>query len=120
MPGVPGDAGATAGAGGTTNDPNAITVTFRGVSLDHVKDAANKELAYAVQRELKECPLLDPLKTELTADQIRLDETNLTFSFVMTLSRKVKESDKVKAAPAPQDPNAPVDPNAPAPTTPAP
>ena len=74
---------------------------------------ANKELAYAVQTELKASTLLDPQKTELTADAIRLDETNLTFTFVMSVSRKAKESDKVKPA---ADPAAAPDPNAPPPT----
>ena len=97
-PGAPTEPGAS---GGATNDPSAITVTFRGVSLDHVSTTANKELAYAVQTELKASPLFDPLKTELTADQMRSDETNLTFSFVMTVSRKVKEAPPAKAPAAP-------------------
>lgn len=83
-------------SGGATNDPSAITVTFRGVSLDHVSTTANKELAYAVQTELKASPLFDPQKTELTADQMRPDETNLTFSFVMKVSRKGKEAGPAK------------------------
>lgn len=106
--GVPGAVGAAA------PDTNAITITFRAVSLDSVSATANKELAYAVQGEapskdnrgsgLKGCALLDPLKTELTAEQIRVDETNLTFTFVMSVSRKVKESDKFKPAVEPADP----------------
>ena len=122
MPGEPGrfggpppsaDGSASGAAAGGAADTNAITVTFRGVSLDSVSATANKELAYAVQTELKASTLLDPQKTELTADAIRLDETNLTFTFVMSVSRKAKESDKVKPA---ADPAAAPDPNAPPPT----
>jgi hypothetical protein len=82
--------------------------------MDSVSATANKELAFMVEKELKEIPYLNPTNTGLTADQIRLDETNLTFTFVMNISRNVKESDKIKAAAAPADPNAtPADPNAP-------
>ncbi len=110
--GAPGEPGAV---GGATNDPNAITVTFRGVSLAHVSSDANKEIAYAVQRELKASPLLDPQKTELTADAIGMDENKLTFSFIMKLSPKVDEAEKAKTSAAPADPGAPADPTAPPP-----
>lgn len=97
-----------------TNDPNAITVIFRGVSLDHISPNANKEIAFAVQNELKASLLLDPAKTELSGD-IRPDETNLTFSFGMTLSRKGKENAQPAPAAAAPAPVAP-DPAAPATT----
>jgi type IV pilus assembly protein PilM len=101
-PGAPTEPGA---AGGTTNDPNAITVTFRGVSRDSITPNADRDIGFAVESELKASPLFDPQKTELTGP-IRPDETNLTFSFTMTLSRKGKEEPAKKAkgdpvAPAP-------------------
>jgi type IV pilus assembly protein PilM len=114
----PAEPGATAVA---TNDPNGITVTFRGVSLDHISPNANKEIAFAVQNELKASPLFEPQKTELTADPIRIDETNLTFSFTMILSRKGKETKSAKGAAtvavATSDTNAPTS-SAPTPPNP--
>ena len=86
-PAVPGPDGSAPGAGGGTNDPSAIRVTFRGVSLEHLSPNANKDIAFAVQNELKASPLFDPAKTELDGD-IKPDETNLTFSFGVQLSLK--------------------------------
>lgn len=97
-----------------TNDPNAILVTIRGVSLDHLPGFpnANKDMAFAVQGELKNSPLLDPVRTELYSE-VRPDETNFTFTFSMSLLRKSKEP-----APGAADPATPVDPNAPPPADP--
>jgi type IV pilus assembly protein PilM len=97
----PTDPGAPTDAAGGTNDPSVITVTFRGVSLDHVSTTANRDIAFAVQNELKTSPLFDPAKTELTGD-LRPDETNLTFSFNMMLSRKGKEAPPAKAPAVPR------------------
>jgi hypothetical protein len=102
--------------GGGTNDPNAIVATFRGVSLDHLSPNANFDMAFAVQSELKNSPLLNPDQTRLKG-QITPDETNFTFSFSMSLSRKTREPAGGAAAPvdpnaAPADPNAGLDPNA--------
>lgn len=106
---VPGDPNAPA----ATNDPNAMVAVFRGVSLDHISPNANKDIAFAVQTELKASPLLNPDQTRLNRE-ITLDETNFTFSFSMTLSRKARET--AAAQPPAVDPNAPpVDPNAPPP-----
>ena len=102
----PNAAGATSG----TNDPNAITLVLRGVSLDHIAPNANKDMAFAVENEFKASPLLDPAKTAL-GPQITADETNFTFSFTMTLGLKSKDTGKDNAAAA--APGAPPDPNAP-------
>ena len=90
-PGSPGTESGTPGATGGTNDPAAIKVIFRGVSLEHLSPNANKDIAFAVQNELKTSPLFDPAKTELDGD-IKPDETNLTFSFGLQLSLKRKNS----------------------------
>lgn len=117
---APAPEGQPGSTGLSTNDPNAITVNIRGVSLDHISPNANKELAFAVEHELKELALLEKDKTALTADPITLDETNLTFRFTMVLTRKTADEPgkKVAAAPPPADPNnpnpPPGDPNAPA------
>lgn len=112
--GVPPDAG----TGISTNDPNAITVNLRGVSLDHIAPNANKELAFAVEHELKTIAQLDKDKTALTADPIRMDETNLTFTFTMVLTRKSNDPKSAPGAGSPTDPGAPApapDPNNPNP-----
>ena len=102
---------------GGTNDPNAIIATFRGVSLDHLTPTANRDMAFAVQSELKASPLLDGERTRLNRE-ITLDETNFTFTFSMSLGRKPQPCEAGKAPAVdpnaqPADPNAqPADPNA--------
>jgi hypothetical protein len=100
---------------GGTNDPNAIIATFRGVSLDHITPTANRDLAFAVQTELKASALLDGERTRLNRE-ITLDETNFTFTFSMSLGRKPQPCETGNAAAPVPDPNAPpADPNAPPP-----
>lgn len=93
---------------GGTNDPNAITITIRGVSLDHVNPNANKDMAFGVQNELKASAQLSAEHTRINSE-ISLDETNFTFSFRMNLLRK---SQAPPAANPGGDPAAPTDPAA--------
>lgn len=76
---VPGQAGAS------TN--GTITLQFRGVSLTQVSSSANTDIAYAVENELKACPLFEAKDTQLSP-QINVDETNGTFTFGVTLALK--------------------------------
>ena len=73
---------ATAGQGGTNN---VITIVCRAVNLTSVDPSANSEIAYAVENELKACPIFDPKTTQLTG-QITPDDSNGTFTFGITVS----------------------------------
>jgi hypothetical protein len=99
----------TAGASGvSTNDPSVMTVTFRGVRLDQISGNpnANKDVAFAVQNELKALPLFDAAKTELLSDVLAEE---MTFSFGMTVGLATNSLTATVAA-------ANVSTNAPAPT----
>ena len=99
--------------GSAPADTNAINVVFRGVSLDHLSPNANKDMAFAVESELKSSSLLQSNLTQLNRE-ISLDETNFTFSFSMSLSRKTPETEAAALAAASASGGAPppVDPNA--------
>ena len=69
-------------AAGTTN---VITLVFRAVNLTSVDPSASSEIAYAVENEVKNLPLVDPAGTQLTG-QITPDEATGTFTFTMSVT----------------------------------
>jgi type IV pilus assembly protein PilM len=62
----------------------AVNVVCRAVNLSAVDPSANSEIAYAVESELKACPIFDSKATQLTG-QITPDDSNGTFTFGITL-----------------------------------
>ena len=48
------------------NTNNFIVLTCRAVNLSSVDPSANSEMAYAVENEIKNSPLVDPKATQLT------------------------------------------------------
>jgi type IV pilus assembly protein PilM len=66
-------------------DPGAtITLTCRAVDLTSVDSAADGEIAYAVENQLKACPIFDPKTTQL-AGQTSAADANGTFTFGVTV-----------------------------------
>jgi len=65
------------GPGGQAND---ITLICRAVDLSGVDSAANNEIVYAVERELKASPVFDP-KTVQSSSSISSVDANGTFTF---------------------------------------
>src|SRR6185295_1179010 len=94
-----GEASMTPTGGINTNDEHVVTVLFRGVSLDAISGnaTADKDMAFAVQTELKASPHFDPAKTELLGDIVKED---LTFKFGMALGLKTRAKDGKDAKPA--------------------
>ena len=78
--GVAPDAGSSPSA--TTN---VITLLCRAVNLSSVDPSANSEIAYAVESEIKNSPLVDPKATQLTG-QITPDDSNGTFTFTVSVT----------------------------------
>jgi len=73
--------------GNATADANAaapVSLVFRAVDLNAVDSAANAGIAYAVETELKACPVADPNATQL-AGPITPVEANGTFTFGVKL-----------------------------------
>ena len=61
-----------------------VSLVCRAVNLSAVDSAANSEIAFAVESELKACPVFDPKTTQLTG-QITPDDSNGTFTFGLSL-----------------------------------
>jgi type IV pilus assembly protein PilM len=75
-----------AAAGGTP-----ISLICRAVDLSNIDPSANSEVAYAVETQLKACPIFDPKTTQLTG-QITPDSASGTFTFgiMVTLTNSLK------------------------------
>ena len=74
-----------AAAPGTST--NSITLICRAVSLTSVDSSANPSIAYAVETEIKNSPLVDPVATQLSPN-ISQDDPNGTFSFTVNVTLK--------------------------------
>jgi type IV pilus assembly protein PilM len=66
---------------------NSITLICRAVSLTSVDSSANPSIAYAVENEIKNSPLVDPAATQLSPN-ISSDDPNGTFSFTVNVTLK--------------------------------
>jgi type IV pilus assembly protein PilM len=77
-PANPPNAGATPEA--SNGQANFITLVCRAVDLSGVDSAANNEVVYAVERELKASPVFDPKSAQSSA-QISPVDANSTFTF---------------------------------------
>jgi len=66
-----------------TNQVGAIALVCRAVSLSKVDPAANADIAYTMENELKSSPYFDPNATQLTG-QINAEDTSGTFTFGVT------------------------------------
>ena len=64
---------------------NVITLVCRAVNLTGLDPSANSEIAYAVENEIKNSPLVDPKATQLTG-QITPDDATGTFTFTVSVS----------------------------------
>ena len=90
-----GDASGTPKAKGpaaNTNELAVINLTIRAVNLNHVKPAANDELAFTLQRAIQASALFDDKESQL-AGAITLDDPNavsFTFPLKIKLRRPIK------------------------------
>jgi type IV pilus assembly protein PilM len=87
MPGMPPAAAAQPVPAGQANTNSAIIFICRAVDLTKISGdpSANSEIAYAVENEIKNSPLVDPKATQL-AGQITPDEANGTFTFTVNVT----------------------------------
>ncbi len=80
---------ATAGAAAaSTNDLSRITIVCRGVDVANISGvpSANQDIAYALERALKDSPLFDKDETQLAGDNN--PDPNGTFTFGVKLKLK--------------------------------
>jgi type IV pilus assembly protein PilM len=84
----PAAANANPGDGGTPTATsaqiNTITLVCRAVNLSAVDPSADSEIAFAVENQLKNCPIFDPKTTQL-AGQTSPDDVTGTFTFGVTV-----------------------------------
>ncbi|MDD5139323.1 MAG: type IV pilus assembly protein PilM [Verrucomicrobiales bacterium] len=66
------------------NQGTPINLICRAVDLTSIDPSANSEIAYAVETQLKACPIFDPKTTQLTG-QITPDNASGTFTFGITV-----------------------------------
>jgi len=66
----------------------SMTITFRAVSLASISAEANKEIVYAMLKEIKESPLFDPDWTDPDGKGIGSEEPPGTFTFGITVGLK--------------------------------
>ncbi len=67
-----------------TNTNNVIVLTCRAINLNSVDPAADTQIAYAVETEIKNSPLVDPEATALTGSVVQ-DDSNGTFTFTVNV-----------------------------------
>ena len=72
-------------AGASNAQTNAITLICRAVDLSGIDSAANNEIVYAVERELKTSPVFNPASVQSSA-QISPVDANSTFTFSIVLA----------------------------------
>jgi type IV pilus assembly protein PilM len=75
----------SAGSAVALDQTNALTLVCRAMDLSAVDTAANNEIVYAVENELKAAPVFDP-KTVQPSAQISPVDSNGTFTFTITVS----------------------------------
>jgi len=86
VPANPGEsAGSQPATGGALDQTNSLTLVCRAVDLSGVESAANNEVVYAVENELKAAPVFDP-KTVQPSVQISPVDSNGTFTFTIVVS----------------------------------
>jgi hypothetical protein len=66
-----------------TNNP--ITLVCRAVNLTAIDPSANSEIAYAVENEMKNSPLVNPQATQLNGEMTP-DDVNGTFTFTVNVT----------------------------------
>jgi type IV pilus assembly protein PilM len=73
------------------NPAAAVSLVYRAVDLTAVDSAANGEIAYAVENELKSCPLFDANNTQLVGQTTPVDaKGTFTFGVKLVLQNPLK------------------------------
>jgi type IV pilus assembly protein PilM len=82
-PGFAANPNPSSNGGSEQSQAGSISLICRAVNLSNIDPSANSETAYAVENQLKSCPIFDPKATQLTGN-ITPDDSNGTFTFGVT------------------------------------
>ena len=87
--------GATPGGGASkpksaasTNEVAVLNLSIRAVNLQKVKQEANGQIAYDLEKIAKSSPLFDASETQLSGNLEQVDDTTATFTFPLKLKLK--------------------------------
>lgn len=79
---------AKAKSAASTNEVAVLNLTIRAVNLAKVKQEANGQIAYDLQREAKASPMFDASETQLSGNLDQVEDTASTFTFPLKLKLK--------------------------------
>jgi len=88
------DAGAAAGGGAksktpaSTNEVAVLNLSIRAVNLQKVKQEANGQIAYDLEKLAKSSPLFDASETQLSGNLEQVEDSTATFTFPLKLKLK--------------------------------
>jgi len=91
--GAAGEGGATAGGGAkakpaNTNEVSVLTLNVKAVNLQRVKEEANGQIAYDLEKLAKASPLFDASETQLSGQLEQVEDSTPTFSFPLKVKLK--------------------------------
>ena len=97
-PAVPGEGGGEGGDAAapkaakfkstSTNEVAVLTLTVRAVNLQKVKQEANGQLAYDLEKEVKASPLFEAAETQLSGNLEQVEDSAASFTFGLKLKLK--------------------------------
>jgi type IV pilus assembly protein PilM len=72
----------------STNEVAVLNLSIRAVNLQKVKQEANGQIAYDLEKIAKASPLFDASETQLSGNLEQVDDTTATFTFPLKLKLK--------------------------------
>jgi hypothetical protein len=80
--------GAKAKSSTSTNEVAVLNLSIRAVNLQKVKQEANGQIAYDLEKMAKASPLFDASETQLSGNLEQVEDTTATFTFPLKLKLK--------------------------------
>lgn len=85
---TPGGGAAKPKSAASTNEVAVLNLSIRAVNLQKVKQEANGQIAYDLEKMAKASPLFDASETQLSGNLEQVDDTTSTFTFPLKLKLK--------------------------------
>jgi type IV pilus assembly protein PilM len=85
---TPGGGAAKPKSAASTNEVAVLNLSIRAVNLQKVKQEANGQIAYDLEKMAKASPLFDASETQLSGNLEQVDDTTATFTFPLKLKLK--------------------------------
>jgi type IV pilus assembly protein PilM len=85
---TPGGGAAKPKSAASTNEVAVLNLSIRAVNLQKVKQEANGQIAYDLEKIAKSSPLFDASETQLSGNLEQVDDSTATFTFPLKLKLK--------------------------------